>query len=308
MKKSIVGVVRASSYNVEYLTKRIQKVVEYIGGCNEVGNYDKIVIKINMCDAREPNTGAITHPKFLEAVLRWIREENRGAEVFVVESDATRTLADLYIRWFGYLKIMEKYRAKWVNLTEAPKKRERFKKLKIFREFDVPEVFYDAFFITLPKLKTNILSDITCCLKNQYGCLPIVNKDIYHRVLSRAIAELNVIFRPSLCIVDGIIAMGGAQGPAFGVPIPAKIIICGRDPVAVDAFAAKYIGFNPRKVKHIKVAAKLGVGSLKYRVVGEKIRKINFENRRWEFIAFKLGIKRQLRAWSAYRYSWRGRR
>ena len=305
MRRATIGVAKALSYDTDYLVRKIERLIEYIGGCDDIGKYSKVVIKINMCDAREPNTGAITHPKFLEATLRWVRNENPDAEIFVVESDATRVLADLYIKWFGYLRIIEKYKARWVNLTKSSTRHMEFPNLKIFKKFKVPEVFFDAFFITLPKLKTNILSDITCCLKNQYGCMPLIDKDIYHPVLSRAIAELNVIFKPTLCIVDGIIAMGGAQGPAFGVPIPAKIIIGGRDPVAVDTFAARYIGFNPKKIKHIKIAAKLGVGSMKYKLVGERVKRVNFENRWWEFIAFRIGIKRQLRVWSTYRYSWR---
>jgi len=305
MGETVIGVFRATSYDIDAIRRKLERYAESIGGVDKLESADKIVIKINMCDAREPSTGAITHPKFLEAVLKWIRNMNPNSEIFVVESDATRVLADLYVRWFGYLKVIKKYGARWANLSKWPTKTKEFPHLKIFRRMEVPEIFSGAYFITLPKLKTNLLSDITCCLKNQYGCMPIVDKDIYHPTLHRAIAELNVIFRPSLCIVDGIIGMGGAQGPAFGVPIPSRIVIMGEDPVAVDAFAAKYIGFNPKKVKHIKMAAKLGVGSLRYKVVGERVKKVNFENHRWEFMALRLGVKRQTQAWSSYRYSWR---
>ena len=168
-RRSIVAVVKATSYDVEYLKKKLKRLISLLGGIDDIYNFDKAVLKINMCDAREPKTGAITHPKFLEAVLEILREIHPELKIYVVESDATRVLADLYIRWFGYLKVIQKHNAEWINLSKCPTIRKELRG-KVFKSIDIPDVFQDAFFITLPKLKTNILSTITCCLKNQYGC------------------------------------------------------------------------------------------------------------------------------------------
>ena len=46
---------------------------------------DTVIIKINMCDARMPETGAITHPLFLDAVLQYLRTHYENLRIFVVD-------------------------------------------------------------------------------------------------------------------------------------------------------------------------------------------------------------------------------
>ena len=68
----------------------------------------------------------------------------------------------------------------------------------------------------MPKLKTNLASSITCCLKNQFGCLTEVRKIKYHKHLDDIIVDANIAMKPDFCIVDAIVAMGGALGPGSG--------------------------------------------------------------------------------------------
>ena len=49
------------------------------------------------------------------------------------------------------------------------------------------------------------------------------------------------------------------------------IILCGRDPVAVDVILAKVMGFTPSKINHLTLAAKHGLGSLTPEVIGEDL-------------------------------------
>ncbi len=175
----------------------------------------------------------------------------------------------------GFEEILRKYDAEWVNLIKVKRIKKRIDGY-YFKEIEVPAVFEGAYFITLPKLKTNIVTGITASLKNQYGCLCVLKKNVYHDVVDEVIVDINLAIKPHLCIVDGIVGMGGVQGPAFGIPIPAGVLIGGKDPVAVDALCARIIGFNPRSIKHIKLVAKAGLGSLKYRVVGDPMPRVNF--------------------------------
>ncbi len=58
----------------------------------------RILVKINLCGLRGPETGAITHPLFLDAFLNWLRTnlEYKG-EIAIVESNATASLPDLLL-------------------------------------------------------------------------------------------------------------------------------------------------------------------------------------------------------------------
>jgi uncharacterized protein (DUF362 family) len=170
--------------------------------------------------------------------------------------------------------VIEKWGAHWVNLS---KEKCIVKKAPFWPEvsLSIPEIFQDSYFITLPKLKTNTLTKITCCLKNQFGCNPALDKQIFHSHIDEAITALNwAVGVHDFCIVDGIIGEGGIWGPSFGIPIQSEVIIAGKDEVAVDCVCAKIMGFNPRSIKHIKLAAKHGLGSMKFNVVGEPIESV----------------------------------
>jgi uncharacterized protein (DUF362 family) len=237
-------------------------------------NGSAVAIKINLCDARSPDTGAITHPLFLDAILWYLRERHGGLQIYVVESDATVVLADEFIKWFGFIPILEKWDAQWVNLSKEKTILTRVKG-RYLKEVPVPEVLTRSFLITQPKLKTNILTTITGCLKNQFGCLPMVEKSVYHEHIDDVIVDANLAMTPNFCIVDGILGM--SQGPAFGTPIKANMILFGNDPVAIDALSARIMGFNPRSIGHVRKAAQSGLGSIQYTLRGDKLEGVDFE-------------------------------
>jgi uncharacterized protein (DUF362 family) len=278
--------VARSGYKDAY--ENIQRVMALSGDSPGIDNGDTVIIKLNLCDARTPETGTITHPLFLDAVLRYLRQHFENLKITVVESDATVVLADRFIKWFGFVPVLQEWNAEFVNLSKLRIVKRKIKG-RYFQEVPVPEVFEQPhFFITLPKLKTNPISTITCCLKNQFGCLPIVEKSIYHPHLDDVIADVNKAIPVSLCLVDGIIAQGGAQGPAFGVPVPLKMIICSRDPVAADAFCARLMGFQPWLIGHIRKSAASRVGSMRYKVAGDPVEKVSFETSKLEMRLIKL--------------------
>ena len=261
-----------SSYATAY--RDLHRALELVGPL-EI-KQDSIVIKINLCAARTPETGAITHPLMLDAVLHYLRDKYEKAKITVVESDATAARPDVFKDWFGFTPIIEKYDANWCNLSKIDSTVKQVSG-RFLKEIPVPKIFEDSFFITLPKLKTHVLTGITCCLKNQFGCLPRVRKIIYHKHLDDVIVDANLAIRPDFCIVDAIIAMGGNLGPGVGVPIPLGAVICGDDPVAVDSFCAEVVGFDPHRLGHIRNAAHSNLGSMNYLRVGDDLPEIDFE-------------------------------
>ena len=294
MNSSLVSIVK-SSYDTVY--ENLSHAIDLAGGI-KLSRQNKIVIKINLCDSRTPDTGAITHPVFLDAILKYIREHvNNEIAIYVVESDGRVVIADLFVKWFGLLPIIEKWNAKWLNLSKDECVE---KKVSGFDyTFSIPKIFDDAYFITLPKLKTNLLTNITCCIKNQFGCNPRLDKQLLHSSLDKAIVALNLaVGLPDFCIVDGIVGVGGIWGPSFGPPIYSELIVAGCDVVAVDSVCAKIMGFNPHRVGHIRLAAKKGVGSSRYVVVGERLENVkrDFEWSGSQAVLFKLALRFQARA------------
>ena len=83
---------------------------------------------------------------------------------------------------------------------------------------------------------------------------------------------------PDFSMIDAIIGLGGVRGPAWGPPINSKVIISGKDPVAVDAVGAKVMGFRPFFIGHIRKAQASGVGKIAHTIVGEKLSNVCTED------------------------------
>lgn len=79
--------------------------------------------------------------------------------------------------------------------------------------------------------------------------------------LSQCIADLNLIRRPDLCLVDATtyLKTNGPAGP--GQLGKAETVVAGTDPVAIDAFCTRFVDLDPAEVKMIGMAEELGVGS-----------------------------------------------
>ena len=90
--------------------------------------------------------------------------------------------------------------------------------------------------------------------------------------LSENIADLASVLRPSIAVVDGIIAGEGHE--TSGNAVEMNLVIAGTDPVAVDAVGSAVMGISPTDVKHLVLAEKKGLGTCKLEeitVLGEPI-------------------------------------
>jgi hypothetical protein len=78
--------------------------------------------------------------------------------------------------------------------------------------------------------------------------------------------------------MDGTIC-GQGPGPRTMFPVVKGYMLASGDSVAIDAVAAKLMGFNPLSIPYIRMAHedKLGVGDVRdIEIVGEDVRDVNF--------------------------------
>jgi uncharacterized protein (DUF362 family) len=83
-----------------------------------------------------------------------------------------------------------------------------------------------------------------------------------HEYLAQCIADLNLVRKPDLCIVDAIECSlnNGPAGP--GETIRPNKIIAGRDPLAIDVYAAGLLGIYTDDILTFKRAYELGIGEI----------------------------------------------
>jgi len=133
-------------------------------------------------------------------------------------------------------------------------------------------------FITVPKMKAHLFTEVTLDLKNQQGIFLWGDKQRAHRTdLDQKFPDLYKVVKPSLAIVDGIWAIQG-QGPApfreVDVIKDMNTIITGKDSVAVDAVASAVMGFDPFEVRTTRIAHQEGLGEADLRNIEIKGKRI----------------------------------
>ncbi len=137
---------------------------------------------------------------------------------------------------------------------------------KLFNDFEIIRELDDCdILINIPIIKHHDEASITCCLKNLMGLNHgLVNRKFHEPVegfngtgneyLSQCIADLNLVRKSDLCVVDAteILTTNGPFGP--GEIISPQKIIAGTDAVAVDTYCTETIGFNQKDVKMLEYA------------------------------------------------------
>jgi Domain of unknown function (DUF362) len=96
-----------------------------------------------------------------------------------------------------------------------------------------------------------------------------------HRALVDALAIQKELGRSVFAIMDGTTA-GDGPGPRTTVPVIKDYMLASADPVALDAVAAKMMGFDPRSIEYLSLAQqdKLGVcDPAQIELVGDDIRR-----------------------------------
>jgi uncharacterized protein (DUF362 family) len=204
--------------------------------------------------------GATTSPWALEGVVRTIRDW--VAKIHVVESDQVVVDVEKALRLSRIDRLCREYDLNWVNMTRHPMRTVPLPNGRVLEEVTVPEILLRTTLVTVPVMKTHNKTVITGAIKNQWGCLPMFRHN-YHLVLDAALADINTVARPSFAVMDATIGLEG-NSPKSGTPKVVNRILAGGDAVALDAVAAKVMGFDPTHIGHLQecVAAGLGVADL----------------------------------------------
>ncbi|UCH36816.1 MAG: DUF362 domain-containing protein [Armatimonadota bacterium] len=156
----------------------------------------------------------------------------------------------------------------------------------------LPEIFPDGIHIPkrmigeniihLPTMKTHVFTTMTGAMKNAFGGLLHERRHWTHSVIHETLVDLLTIQKEIhtgvFAVMDGTLA-GDGPGPRCMVPYEKDYILAGADQVAIDAVAAKMMGFDPMSLDFIRIAHERGLGCgdpNEIEVVGEDISGVNF--------------------------------
>jgi uncharacterized protein (DUF362 family) len=127
----------------------------------------------------------------------------------------------------------------------------------------IPNFFMGKNIVHLPTVKTHMYTTTTGAMKNAFGGLLSKYRHYTHTWIHETLVDLLAIqkeIHPGIfATMDGTTAGDGA-GPRMVRPVVKNVILASADQVAIDAVAAKLMGFDPLSIKYIRLAHEQGLG------------------------------------------------
>lgn len=269
MAKSKVAVLKVKP---DTILQDIDRLVELAGMERVLDKSATTILKDNI-SWHLPFPGANTTPWQLEGAILALR--NRGFQDQVcVQNKTVVTNAFKGEDLNHYGPIFRKHDIpvlynfkdedmKWVTYT--PKSRMRVLH-KIYPEgITIPDYFLGKNIVHLPTVKCHIYTTTTGAMKNAFGGLLNTKRHYTHSWIHETLVDLLAIQKEIhsglFAIMDGTTA-GNGPGPRTMFPVIKNYMLASDDQVAIDAVAAKMMGFDPMSLPYIAMADedRLGVG------------------------------------------------
>lgn len=199
--KSKVALVSCDSYDDTEVYEAVKKGLELLGGIDHfVKTGEKIVLKSNVLVGSAPEKCVCTHPAVLKAVCRLFLEA--GAALSCGDSPAFGSTG-MNMRISGLKQVLGELGIPLSDFskgTAVP-----YKEGLLVKRFVIADgVLAADGLVSLPKLKTHGLTRVTGAIKNQFGCVPCMNKSQHHARMvdpfdfSTMLVDLNMLISRGL--------------------------------------------------------------------------------------------------------------
>lgn len=293
---SVVAVVRTSPATV---LRDIRHVMELAGAREVLPAGRDTALKVNI-SWHYFFPACSTTPWQLDGVIRALRRFGHPVERLWACHNRTVVIdARLGEQENRHLPVVEAHRVgnvhlydpgtEWVHIREAVGGlADRFLALnRVYPDgFHIPRRFLGANIVHLPTVKTHVFTTTTGAMKNAFGGLLNERRHWTHPVIHETLVDLLRIQRHIhsglFAVMDGTFA-GDGPGPRCMTPHIKNVLLASADMVAIDAVAARLMGFDPlRDLKYVRLAheARLGCGDPReIRIVGDD----DVAGERWQF-------------------------
>jgi len=286
VSRSVVAVVKTRPETVLEDTGRAMRLAGYT---ETLSREKETALKINI-SWHHYYPACSTTPWQLEGVIKTLIEDGYAKESLwgahnrtVVVSARKGEVAN------KHLPVLEKHDIRNIHLYEGEEWVRYTPKGKmlvldsIFPEgIHIPKRLMGSNIIHLPTMKTHVFTTITGAMKNAFGGLLHEKRHWTHSVIHETLVDLLTIqkeIHPGIfAVTDGTIA-GDGPGPRCMVPHVKNYMLAGADQVAIDAVAAKMMGFDPMSLDFIRLAHEAGLGTGRIEeidIAGEDIGGVNF--------------------------------
>ena len=287
MSGSVVAVLKTSP---ETVVEDFGKLMDLAAYRNFVSTDAQICLKINI-SWHHYFPGCSTSPWQLEGVIKKLISDGYDPKKLIPVHNSTVVVNPHPGQVNNKLEpILRRHGLEPIFLNEPPVKWVRYEPRQPMLVLDkvfpdglyIPEPLIGRSIIHLPTMKTHVFTTITGAMKNAFGGLLQERRHWTHAVIHETLVDLLVIqkeiHKGVFAVMDGTVA-GDGPGPRAMRPHVKNYILASGDSVAIDAVAAKMMGFDPLSLKFIRLAHERGLGCGdfgKIEIVGEDVSKVNF--------------------------------
>jgi uncharacterized protein (DUF362 family) len=267
-KKSIVAAIHTSP---ETVLTDYERLFDLGGGKQALYQGTTTILKDNI-SWHFPMPGANTTPWQLEGTILALRQAGFD-DLVCVQNQTVLTNAfkgeDLngYVPIFKHYDVPALYNFKTDDMKWIPYQ-PKGKMLALEHIYPegilIPDYFMGKNIVHLPTIKTHMYTTTTGAMKNAFGGLLSKYRHYTHSWIHETLVDLLIIQKEIhsglFAIMDGTTAGNGA-GPRLIQPEIKNILLASEDQVAIDAVAAKLMGFDPLSIKYIRLAHDMGLGN-----------------------------------------------
>lgn len=267
MSRPVVAVVRAEPATAQ---ADVARACRLAGMAEALPPGHTVILKDNI-SWHYPFLSANTTPWQLEGTIEALREAGRD-DLVAVHNDTVVTkpelggrlnkLTPIYVRH----GVPERYNCRRDDLRWVPyrPKAELHALSRIYPGgIRIPEFFIGRSIVHLPTVKTHIYTTTTGAMKNAFGGLLNTRRHYTHTWIHDTLVDLLAIqqeIHPGIfAVMDGTIC-GSGPGPRTMQPVEQNLMLAGADSVAIDAVAARLMGFDPLSIRYIRLAHERGLG------------------------------------------------
>jgi len=246
--------------------KTVDKAIELLGGIERfVKPGETVAIKPNVAFASPPILGATARPELVAEVVRLCYDRGGAKKVVVTDNPINDAASCFTLTGIG--KAAGRAGAKVI----LPKDR-------FFRPTTLAgggliknwPIFFGPFegvdkLIGIAVVKDHHRAGASMTMKNWYGLLG-GRRNIFHQDINTIIAELAMMVRPTLVILDGteVMITNGPTGGSLSDLRRADTMIASCDQVAADAYGCGLLDLAVPDLPYLSKAEKAGAGRIDY--------------------------------------------
>ena len=246
--------------------KTVNKAIELLGGIERfIKPGEVVLIKPNVAFASPPRLGATANPELVAEVVRLCLRRGRAKQVIVADNPINDPASCFSLSGIG--KAAASAGARVLLPKDSFFERTTLTGGRLIKNWPV---FFEPLstadkVIGIAPVKDHHRSGASMTMKNWYGLLG-GRRNIFHQDINTIIAELAMMVKPTLVILDGTLVMvtNGPTGGSLSDLTRRNTMIVSCDQVAADSYGARLLGLKASDLPYLAKAEQAEAGTTNY--------------------------------------------